>query len=240
MSSTRGASAGLNHPLLRRDQLIRERLAALTADTLVLNIGCGTLRRFESECPGRYLGTDLRHLPSVDFVADATALPVADGCADVVIALELLEHVPRPAHALSEFARILRPGGTVVVSVPSTVPRHDEHDYWRFTAQGLGLLCDEAFPEGAVTVFGGTFETIGNLAAYYIALVTHRMRVPSRRFRRMFSAGGRWVDRHLSWSTSTTALHTLAFDLVFIGTTRPEPTATATATARSGPDLRSG
>ena len=44
-----------------------------------------------------------------------TAVPLADGCADVVVAGEILEHVADDAAVLAECARLLRPGGTLVV-----------------------------------------------------------------------------------------------------------------------------
>jgi 2-polyprenyl-6-hydroxyphenyl methylase / 3-demethylubiquinone-9 3-methyltransferase len=46
---------------------------------------------------------------------DAQRLPLADACADVVVAGEVLEHVPDLAAAVSEACRVLRPGGTLVV-----------------------------------------------------------------------------------------------------------------------------
>ena len=46
--------------------------------------------------------------------ADATAVPLEDGGADVVVAGELLEHVPDPEAVVAEAVRLLRPGGTVV------------------------------------------------------------------------------------------------------------------------------
>ena len=54
--------------------------------------------------------------------ADATRLPFADGSFDAVIAAEILEHVPDDAAALAEVARVLRPGGTVAVTVPAWLP----------------------------------------------------------------------------------------------------------------------
>lgn len=46
---------------------------------------------------------------------DVTALPVADACADVVIAGEILEHVADTEATVAELARVLRPGGTLVI-----------------------------------------------------------------------------------------------------------------------------
>jgi 2-polyprenyl-6-hydroxyphenyl methylase / 3-demethylubiquinone-9 3-methyltransferase len=46
---------------------------------------------------------------------DVTAVPLADGCADVVAAGEILEHVPDLAAAVAEACRLLRPGGLLVI-----------------------------------------------------------------------------------------------------------------------------
>jgi 2-polyprenyl-6-hydroxyphenyl methylase/3-demethylubiquinone-9 3-methyltransferase len=71
----------------------------------------------------RHVGVDLS--PTATAVArrhgvaavrgDAQRLPLADACADVVVAGEVLEHVPDLDAAVSEACRVLRPGGTLVV-----------------------------------------------------------------------------------------------------------------------------
>ncbi len=94
---------------------------------------------------------------------------------------------------------------------------HDEHDFWRFTAEGLERLCSEFFPGGRVEVFGGTFEALGYLGFYYLSLVLHRVGIKGRALADALPATGHWLDEHNSWSTSTSALHTLAFDLLFVG-----------------------
>jgi SAM-dependent methyltransferase len=207
-----------NDAIARRDRFINEQLTGLAKEDLVLNVGCGMVRRFEIDTPARFLATDLRALSNVDFAADATALPLADDSVDAVISLELLEHVPDPKAVLAELARVLRPGGVVVISAPSgAVPRHDDHDFWRFTAEGLERLCSEFFPDGKVEVFGGTFEALGYLGFYYLSLVLHRIGMKGRALADAFPAAGHWLDERNSWSTSTSALHTLAFDLLFVG-----------------------
>lgn len=50
---------------------------------------------------------------------DATALPFPDGAFDRVIAAEVLEHIVDDRAAVAELARVLRPGGTIAVTVPA-------------------------------------------------------------------------------------------------------------------------
>lgn len=55
-------------------------------------------------------------------VGDGRALPFPDSCFDKVIAAEVMEHVPDDAAILAELARVLRPGGTMAVTVPRWFP----------------------------------------------------------------------------------------------------------------------
>jgi SAM-dependent methyltransferase len=49
---------------------------------------------------------------------DVSELPIADSCADVVLLLDVIEHIAEPERALAEAHRVLRPGGTLILSVP--------------------------------------------------------------------------------------------------------------------------
>jgi SAM-dependent methyltransferase len=49
---------------------------------------------------------------------DATRLPFPDGSFDRIIAAEVLEHIPDDEAAIGELSRVLRPGGSLAVTVP--------------------------------------------------------------------------------------------------------------------------
>lgn len=73
-----------------------------------------------------------------DIFADACSLPLADQCVDCVVCLEVIEHVPDPARAVTEIARVLKPGGRAWISMPFLYPVHNEpFDFQRYTEFGL-------------------------------------------------------------------------------------------------------
>lgn len=154
--------------------------AALTlhARGRVLDVGCGHMpfRTLVLAHADRYEGFDVeRRVPDVDHLGDAqtmTALP--DGTYDTVMCLEVLEHLPNPERALAEIARVLKPGGTLVLTVPHLSRLHEEpHDYFRFTHHGLRVLFERAGLEPvAIRHYGGLFSFIGHqLSTILLGLV---------------------------------------------------------------------
>jgi len=55
-------------------------------------------------------------------VGDATRMPFPDGAFDIVIASEVMEHIPADEIAIREVTRVLRPGGVAAVTVPAWLP----------------------------------------------------------------------------------------------------------------------
>lgn len=111
----------------------------------VLDIGCADRSLAKCLPQGcRYVGLDYYATVAAfystcpDVFGDACALPVRSACMDGVMLFEVLEHVPDPQKVLAEIARVLRPGGVLLVSVPFMYPIHNApFDFHRFTRHGL-------------------------------------------------------------------------------------------------------
>ena len=61
------------------------------------------------------------HVQGQPVSADALKLPFADGTFDRIICSEVLEHIPDDRTAIGELARVLRPGGSIALTVPAWV-----------------------------------------------------------------------------------------------------------------------
>jgi SAM-dependent methyltransferase len=112
---------------------IRQQLAELEIEPrTVLDHGCGTARYFatlRAAFPGAAIsGCDVsavavehareRHPDGNFLVMDGERIPLGDGSVDLVLSVEVLEHVADAARAVEEIGRVLRPGGVAVISTP--------------------------------------------------------------------------------------------------------------------------
>jgi len=106
----------------------------------LLDMGCGTgitLDRLSRSAALDSYGVDLEGA-ALSFCqargltrlarASVTALPFADATFDAVTALDVVEHVEDDVRALSEAARVLRPGGVAFVTVPAHSWLWSDHD----------------------------------------------------------------------------------------------------------------
>jgi demethylmenaquinone methyltransferase/2-methoxy-6-polyprenyl-1,4-benzoquinol methylase len=126
-----------------RDQAWRKtavRLAGVRPGDIVLDVACGTgdlTLAFTKTPAGSVLGLDFTYemltlareksrgrtrntTPPMYLAGDATQLPLADASADVVSIAFGIRNVTKPAAAMREFSRVLRPGGRLVILEFST------------------------------------------------------------------------------------------------------------------------
>ncbi len=115
---------------------------ALGPETHCLDVGCGTGNSYAVEMRQRgipYLGVDVS-ATAVDaaraagldarVITDAAALPFDDESFDVVLCIEVFEHLFAPHRAAREIYRVLKPGGRLIASTPNVA-------YWRLRANLL-------------------------------------------------------------------------------------------------------
>lgn len=149
----------------------------------LLDVGCGArpfaelLDRHSDRSVGvdpdrvRYgpaAGRGPRRLPEA--WASGLDLPFRDSTFDTVLCLQVLEHVPQPWRLLDEIARVLRPGGALVLTAPHIWGLHEEpRDYYRFTPFGLRHLGDAAgLRVEAVKALAGYWVTAGARFVHYL------------------------------------------------------------------------
>ena len=128
-----------NLVLMALERIVRREKRRGGEQTLdLLDVGCGTGGTLERLRPyGRVVGLDLEPL-ALAFCRErghhelvrgsATRLPFADDLFDVIIALDVLEHIPDHQTAAREIARVLKPGGHLLVTVPAYRSLWSAHD----------------------------------------------------------------------------------------------------------------
>lgn len=142
----------------------------------------------------RYVGLEIAPSDATDVVSDAGQLPFSDGCADLAVCFDALQHIPDNARVLDEMARVLRPGGCLLVSFPFVYGECDVRDLYRWTLSGMtGELERRGFRVLVAQSRGGPLFAVASLVHWTIQHL-----VP----------GGRrtWRAERSAWSTAREAL----------------------------------
>ncbi len=139
------------NPIISYEQELRARtvlgLLAVQPGERILDIGCGNARDIAriAELGGEVVGVDisagmvaaarkeLERMGKNDIalqVGDATNLDFPDASFDKVLCSEVIEHIPDTPRALREMRRILKPGGSLVLSTPNRGSWYGFERYW--------------------------------------------------------------------------------------------------------------
>lgn len=135
----------------------------------VLDVGCGdgwhTARMVQAGAEVTGIDYSKRSIafarlivPAAFEVASGTDIPFPNDTFDIVVSLQTIEHIPiSEAHKMaSELLRVVKPGGRVVVSVPSVRRPLSAAHFQHFTQDSL----EQLFGTGAMTVVGQERSTL--------------------------------------------------------------------------------
>jgi len=144
----------------------------------LLDAGCGEKPYAPLFAPhvSAYVGLDTAAHADADLVGPIEEIPAEDGSFDLVLCIQVLEHVDDPARAVRELHRVTRPGGRVLLSTHGAMVYHpNPSDPWRWTHEGLARLFAANGDWGSVTVSPGC-GTAASLAMLNAIFLEHALR----------------------------------------------------------------
>ena len=130
-----------------RDRILKIYFQERKKIDLLLDLGCGPrpyMHLYAPHCD-KTLGSDLPDSPfpkdKIDIYCTATNIPLENDSVDFVLSTEVMHDMAEPDDMLAEIKRILKVGGTVMLTTPFVVPIVDGvYDHYRFTEHGLRYL----------------------------------------------------------------------------------------------------
>lgn len=126
---------------------IRELKNELNGD--LLDVGCGSKPYKDLLSPNKYIGLEIdtpeaRRRATADVFYDGGKFPLENSSFDTILCNQVLEHVFNPDFFLSEIARVLKPGGRLLLTVPFVWDEHEQpYDYARYSSFGLRALLEK-------------------------------------------------------------------------------------------------
>lgn len=137
----------MDAPLLTTRDVV-EHVVTARAKGKTLDIGAGSAKYRQTILSGAvtsYETCDIHPGPHVDSVQDIHRLTFNDATYDTVLSFQVFEHIKDPRKASEEIFRVLKPGGTCIITAPFLSPQHaDPSDYQRFTVMGMRELFSRA------------------------------------------------------------------------------------------------
>ncbi|MGC9329654.1 MAG: class I SAM-dependent methyltransferase [Candidatus Hinthialibacter sp.] len=149
-----------------------------------------------------YIAMDVQIRPWLDAAGSVLDLPLRSESLDSILCLQVLEHVTDPQRALYEFARCLKPGGALLLSVPHLAYLHNEpHDYFRYTKHGLRVLLEKAdFEIVEIAPAGGLLSFLGHIPSMLVKAISYPFGGLKRAafyLNAKYAKTVAWIDAHI-------------------------------------------
>lgn len=147
----------------------------------MLDLGCGrSPLRTLFPATEKYIRMDRYAVDSeVIVIDDPMHLPLPDASVDAVLMSRMLGDLPDVCGVLRELARVLRPGGKLLIYEAISFPQHDlPHDYWRVLPAGLIWAAQRAgLVAGEVEYLGGYFTQLAMHTNFFLLSGFERSRL---------------------------------------------------------------
>ncbi len=117
-----------------REIWLEKTLKTIPASSRILDAGAGEQKykqfcvhlnyiaqdfaQYDGKGDGTGLQTEKWDQSKLDIISDITAIPEHDASFDAIMCIEVFEHLPEPIRAIKEFARLLKPGGHLILTAP--------------------------------------------------------------------------------------------------------------------------
>ena len=146
----------------------------------LIDLGCGTVplyetyREFVTEITCVDWSSPAHGQDHLDLICNlADDLPFEDSQFQTIILSDVLEHLPEPQNLWPELARLLSPGGRLLMNTPFLHCLHEQpHDYYRFTSHALRRFAESSgFEVLFLEPLGGTPEVLTDISAKHLQFV---------------------------------------------------------------------
>lgn len=134
----------------KRNLFVKNELKLLPGGGLILDAGCGS-QQYREYCShldyraqdfGQYINDDSSGFTSgmgggngysygkIDYLGNIWEIRERDHTFDAILCTEVFEHIPYPNETVAEFSRLLKPGGKLILTLPSNCLRHMDPYYF--------------------------------------------------------------------------------------------------------------
>lgn len=153
------------------DILVRRFAGSISGNPVVLDAGAGQCRFKPYFGHTRYIAQDNCigdpdwDFSKIEIKSEIYDIPLGNASIDIVLCIEVLEHLKYPYLAIKEFSRLLKPGGQLFIVCPFAWKEHQKpHDFYRFTKYILKQYASEyGFEAREMNCIGGKYVTIGQM-----------------------------------------------------------------------------